>query len=184
MNKLIFLALPLLILLTCCTSDSEQDLKLNSLLDKIKPTTETFKIKPQRDTLLTTKNLVSFFIPKNSLIYKNGSLVKEDVQFKVDSYNSLAEILGEGLSTYTDNGELLVTEGMFQITATVQSKQEVQIKTDNPWRIEVPKTNSSIRPSLFSGENTNNVVQWKASAPQVKSMVPIPIENFLSKDIN
>ena len=93
---------------------------LSPLFDSLRPPTQTFTIKGDRDTLLVGQNGTTFTILKNTFVNSQGQPATT-VNIDLVEANSIADIIKTNLQT-TSGDKILQTGGMFFIDAKENNK--------------------------------------------------------------
>lgn len=87
---------------------------------------QTYQVKADKKTSITTVHGMKVEIPENSLIDENGNPIKGDVTLEIEEYYTPGEIILSGIPmVYEENGEThaFESDGMFTITATQNDKK-------------------------------------------------------------
>ena len=130
-------------------SNAERQLRLQNLFTTLKKEEQHFTIDNSRDTLLQFEEGTVLLIPANSLGGKNG------IVFTVKEFYKESDMILNQLST-ASNKDQLVSGGMFQIKATLDSK-EVNIDSSKPIRLYMADSSSNMNEmQLFIGETSSN----------------------------
>lgn len=107
--------------------------------------TEKFTVSPSNPQPIITENGTIITIPKNSLVYQNGTAIKEDVTINYTPYYNLAEIATSNINMdYSEKGEIapFSSAGMFNLNASVDGVP-VELKKGKDIKIEFKSTDDS-----------------------------------------
>jgi hypothetical protein len=124
----------------------------SNFFQQLKKRPEEFHIDTQRDTTIRCSEGSVIRIPANSFQTATGLAISGIVNMQVQEFYSLADIIGNKLST-TSNGQMLETGGMLCIKALFQS-EEVKIKPGSALDLSMPAPKFNPEMQLFMGENS------------------------------
>jgi hypothetical protein len=124
----------------------------SNFFQQLKKRPEEFHIDTQRDTTIRCSEGSVIRIPANSFQTATGLAISGIVNMQVQEFYSLADIIGNKLST-TSNGQMLETGGMLCIKALFQN-EEVKIKTGSALELTMPAPKFNPEMQLFMGENS------------------------------
>ncbi len=123
---------------------------------------ESFEIKVGSDTTITTSRGIILHFSPQTLIAK-----EEKVTIAVKAALSRFEMVSEGLSSLTTEGELLESMGMFHL----DSPSEVQINAAYPIQVKLPSDKMTTAAKVFTGSNVGKTVKWEESTALDSSAV-------------
>lgn len=141
------------------TNISKEKLRATSIHHVLKKQAEVILVNTQNDTTITCKEGTILKIIKGAFINpKTGKTVTGPVDLKVTEYYKLSDILIANLSTVA-NGKPLETGGMLHIEAQ-QNNTKLELKENTPMEILFPTQHKKPEMQLFSGEWTNDNINW------------------------
>lgn len=158
-----------------CTNNKQKQLPLK----KVEKDQYSFKIFPDRDTILSSSDGIVLLIPKNAFALKNGNPINESIVLNLSSYRNLASILAEGLETRS-NDKLLLSEGMFSIEGKTLSGKELIINDQTPIKVSLSQDINDPSMMLFK-EDPSKKSNWIAPQKQDGSYIIIPFEVLWEK---
>lgn len=144
-----------------------------SSLPKIAP--QQFTIKSNQDTIVIGKKGSVFLIPKNSFINKQGEAVTGKINLVLIEAYELEDILLNNLQTISDEG-LLITSGMFSLTATDEAGEQLQIAKDKSIYFQT-KNKVSPKDKLYTLENSI----WTTPTPPTNYLTYKPFDFYPTK---
>jgi hypothetical protein len=156
--------------------------KLSPLFDSLRPATQIFTIRGDRDTLLVGQNGTTLTILKNTFINSQLQPAKT-VSINLVEVNSIAEIIKANLQT-TSGDKILQTGGMFFVNARENAKS-LSIAEGKLVYVEVRSNHKDTRMKIFDGEFDNNGrIDWTTAGTLENNLIPIPLNliNFHSCD--
>jgi len=144
-------------------------------LEDIENETASFEIKKVNDSLLipnleTVSQKFDFFLDKDTiLVGEQGTKLFlklntfsdtiKKVYIELKEVFSIHDMIANGLTTFTDDGNVLITQGMIYLSITADTGEEVNIQ--NPIRIDIPSENKDLEMLLYEGKrNENGNVVW------------------------
>ena len=136
-------------------------------LKKLKPAdvfgfdipTEVVEIDASKDSKFTASNGIEISVPANSLVDKNGRLIKGKVKMKVKAFANKADFLLGGVRmdfTPGDQRQFLSSEGMLDLTAS-QNGQEVSIGEGQSVGMNIPMPDSVSGVDLWRFDYEQNI---------------------------
>jgi len=194
MRKLITLLL-LTGLFSCNTSNKKQSdqktitiedrvlypkTSLSPLFDSLRPATQTFTIKGDRDTLLVGQNGTTLTILKNTFVNSQGQPAKT-VSVNLVEVSAIADIIKANLQT-TSGDKILQTGGMFFIDAKENNKS-LAVAEGKSIYVEVKSNNKDPQMKIFGGKfDDNGKIDWTTTDNLENNLIPIPLNllNFKS----
>jgi len=155
---------------TTRVNSSEDNLSINVLNENKKALADFFTKKakkPQlflidnnKDTTIVCLEKTRIKIKANSFISsKSNREVSNKIMVSVKEYYKISDIVLGKLST-TSDGNLLETGGMLYISAT-SNQDKCNLKKGATIEIEFPRTVEKQRMQLYTGNWSNNVINWK-----------------------
>ncbi len=111
---------------------------------------QNFRLSPNKQNIIKGKEGSIFILPKNTFVDKNGQVINTTVELKLIEAYSLEDMIKHELETRTTDG-LLITAGMFKLTAKTTAGEEVFIDQQNPIRVKVAAPSLSYQ--LFEQED-------------------------------
>jgi hypothetical protein len=153
---------------------------LSFLFDSLRPTTQTFTIKGDRDTLLVGQNGTSLTILKNTFV-DSQLQPAQTISIDLVEVNSIADMIKANLQT-TSGDKLLQTGGMFFMDAKENAKS-LAIAEGKLIHIELKSYYKDPQMQIFDGKfDANGKIDWTKTGPLEKSLIPIPLSlmNFQS----
>lgn len=123
--------------------------------------TENFVISPSENQTITTSNGSTIIIPKNSLVFENGKVVKDPVTINYTPYYSLADIATSGINMNYNSPEgsaPFSSAGMFNINANVNG-QNVEVKKGSEIKIAFKSNDPEKSYNYYSYDTLNK--SWK-----------------------
>lgn len=111
---------------------------------------QSFRLSPNKQNIIKGKEGSIFILPKNTFVDKNGQVINTTVELKLIEAYSLEDMIKHELETRTTDG-LLITAGMFKLTAKTTAGEEVFIDQQNPIRVKVAAPSLSYQ--LFEQED-------------------------------
>jgi len=140
----------------------------SSFYNELKKPAEKFTIDPNKDTTIYCKEGSTLFIPASSFQSLSGIAVSGTVNIFVQEFYSIADMVGNKLTTLSD-GRRLLTGGMLNINATAQG-QDIMIKPGSSIHLTMPTRVFDPKMQLFT------------VAPQASSPRPDTIASKLKDD--
>ena len=133
--------------------------KTKSFIKPFKKQSQAFVFNANKDTSIICNEGTILHIKANSFMFLNSkSTVKGEVVLNVTEYYKLSDMLLANLTT-SSNEEQLETGGMLYIEAYKEG-QSIQLNENSAIEIRFPKQNHKEGMKLFSGNNTNNNINW------------------------
>jgi hypothetical protein len=173
-NRKRLLALGLLTLFwTSCSTDNikntdsveiDQDTTgqintLTDIADYLSVKTETFNIDPTKDTLINCQKGTMLYLPAKSLQFQDGSSPTELVQVDIKECYSLADFIGDNLTT-TSGDRILETGGMINISLSSNGKQ-LTMQDGKEYALYFPRNGQKEDMQLFYGNHaTSGQMDW------------------------
>lgn len=146
---------------------------LSPLFDSLRPATQTFTIKGDRDTLLVGQNGTIFTILKNTFINSQGQPATA-VSIDLVEVNSIAEIIKTNLQTISGD-KILQTGGMFFIDAKENNKSLVVAEGKSIY-VEVKSSYKDPQMKIFDGKfDDKGKIDWAATGNLENNLIPIPL---------
>jgi hypothetical protein len=186
MNYQYFCSLILIYLFGACSTQQNQENSLNFIAKKfpeLAVKTDTFTFMPNQAKTLSTKNSRHILIKENSFIYQDGTPVTEPILIEIREFDTLADIIAEGLQTQSTEG-VLETAGMFQVSAKTNSNKKIKINPKFPLELQtlISKQQSNNKAfDLYNGKKTENGIRWN-SPSRANQLGPIPFDLIYSND--
>jgi hypothetical protein len=113
---------------------------------------QSFRLSPNKQNIIKGQEGSIFILPKNTFVDKNGQAINTTVELKLIEAYSLEDMIKHELETRTTDG-LLITAGMFKLTAKTTTGEEVFIDQQNPIRVKVAAPSLSYQ--LFEQEDNH-----------------------------
>ncbi len=99
---------------------------VKKLLESAKPQASHTTFDPAQNAVLNTKDGIKVTIPSNALVYVDGTPVTEDVDIEIQEFSTPADLIFNGVSTVTTDGQVLESAGMMSIAAKTKSGKPVR----------------------------------------------------------
>lgn len=166
MKKLVFgaLAFSLLIITSCKKEEVVPPPTPTSNLssyfeDNESSAIQTFTIDAATAQTFEGTNGVKVFMPANAFVYSNGTTVTGNVTIQLNEVLTVSEMVKQGKTT-ASNGEVLVSGGQLNITAT-QNGNMLLLSPGYALNVSVPVTSPDPQMALFTGtQNSSGDVDW------------------------
>jgi len=150
-----------------------QKTPLSPLFDSLSPTTQTFLIKGDRDTLIVGLNGTTLTIPKNTFVNSEGQTAATITLSLVEA-NTIADIIKSNLQT-TSGENILQTGGMFFIDAKENNKS-LAIAEAKSIYVEVKSNYKDPQMKIFEGKFDNTgKIDWVVTGNLDNDLIPIPL---------
>ena len=143
--------------------------------------TENFTISPSEPQSILTENGTIITIPKNSLVYGNGKLVKDPVTINFTPYYSLADIATSGINMNYQNGEInapFTSAGMFNINAKANG-ENVELKKGAEIKIAFKSNDQEQSYNYYAYDSLNQ--KWTAIGKDTITKVKIAKQEDTTK---
>ncbi len=148
-------------------------MNLSPLFDSLRPTTQTFTIRGDRDTLLVGQNGTIFTILKNTFVNTQGQRATT-VSIDLVEVNSIADIIKTNLQT-TSGDKILQTGGMFFIDAKENNKS-LAVAEGKSMYVEVKSNYTDPQMKIFDGKfDDKGKIDWTATGNLENILIPIPL---------
>ncbi|MES2513564.1 MAG: leucine-rich repeat domain-containing protein [Bacteroidota bacterium] len=146
--------------------------------------TENFTISPTEAQTITTQNGTTISIPKNSLIYGNGKLVKEPVTINYTPYYTLADVASSGINMNYKTAEgsaPFSSAGMFNINALAKD-QPVELKKGSEMTIAFKSNDPDKSYNYYSYDTINRT--WKDIGKDTVTKIKVakPLDSLIVKN--
>jgi cytochrome c2 len=152
---------------------NEQGEKLWSDADRYLPL-QSFRLNPEKDTVIETKGGIVFAIPAHSFLDAKGNPAKGSIELEVKEALKAIDIMKGGLNTKS-GGRLLETGGMFYINAR-QDGASLKIDPQNALYAEIPTDEVKPDMQLFEGKRlADGSIDWVNPKPIQKDLIPVDI---------
>lgn len=125
--------------------------------------TQTFKIKPDKDTVLTTKSGSLIVLHKNSFINAYGHLAEGTIEIHFKEILTKGDIIQSGLTT-TSNGRFLESGGMINVRAFNEG-QEVFLGDSSKIGFAIQTDTVLPDMQIFAGQIQQDKVNWVSPSP-------------------
>lgn len=146
---------------------------LSPLFDSLRPTTQTFTIKGDRDTLLVGQNGTTLTILKNTFVNSQGQPATT-VKIDLVEVNSIADIIKANLQT-TSGEKILQTGGMFFIDAKENNKS-LAVAEGKSIYVEVKSNFKDPQMKIFDGKfDDKGKIDWTTAGDLENNLIPIPL---------
>ena len=145
---------------------------------------QLFTIQGDQDTVIQTKDGISFAIEAGTFINEDGEAIDGEIKVAVKEALKVDDILSSGLSTVTTSGEQLETGGMFSINAVADD----EVLTIHPQKgifTQVPTDEKKSGMSLWQGKyQKDGQILWEQPKQLEQFLIPIDMSllNFYPKD--
>lgn len=128
-------------------SDNESDAK------------QTFTLDASTSQFFTGTNGVKIYMPANAFVYSNGTTVTGSVTIELTEVLTVSDMVKLGKTT-ASNGEVLVSGGQLNITAT-QNGNALTLAPGYALNVSVPVNSPDPQMALFTGtQNSSGDVDW------------------------
>ena len=118
------------------STERENAAVFNSFYNELKKPAEKFTIDADKDTTIYCKEGSTLFIPASCFQSLSGVAIKGMVNIFVQEFYSMADIVGNKLTTQSD-GQPLITGGMLNIRASAQ-EQEIMLRPGSAINLTMP----------------------------------------------
>jgi hypothetical protein len=146
---------------------------LSPLFDSLRPATQTFTIKGDRDTLLVGQSGTTLAILKNTFVNSQGQSATT-VRIDLVEVNSIADIIKANLQT-TSGDKILQTGGMFFIDAKENNKS-LAVAEGKSIYVEVKSNYKDPQMKIFDGKFDNKGrIDWTTTGNLENNLIPIPL---------
>ncbi len=138
-----------------------------------------FEIDPSKKNIINGTG-VNMLIEPNTFVDANGNLITEKVEIELLEALKMDDFLSNNLATLSGD-QLLVSGGMFQVTAKTASGTEVQISPDQPITTVVAASQVEQGMQLFTSDGGQD---WSLTDSEITTMLsidmpPYPRMNFI-----
>lgn len=153
---------------------------LSLLFDSLRPATQIFTIRGDRDTLLVGQNGTTLTILKSTFVNSQG---KPATVMNIDliEANNIADIIKTNLQT-TSADRILQTGGMFFIDAK-ENSESLAVSEGKSIYVEVKSNFKDSQMKIFHGEfDDKGKIDWTRTGNLENNLIPIPLNllNFKS----
>jgi hypothetical protein len=132
---------------------------------------QTFEFVLKKDTVISGKEGTKVWITKDLFEnYTNGKIT-----FELKEFYSKEDMILNGLSTVTDNDELLESSGMFYINFTEDGKQ-LKIKKGKSYKVEIP--NKPLAESNIYYNDNDSIFRWELSKNKIYTEISDILRNL------
>src|SRR5690554_3029082 len=135
---------------------------------------QKFDVLLNKDTILVGEQGTKLFLKSNTF----SDTIKK-VYIELKEVFSIHDMIANGLTTFTDDGNVLITQGMIYLSITADTGEEVNIQ--NPIQIDIPSENKDLEMLLYEGKrNEDGNVVWineprEFVKPKQKTESTIPV---------
>jgi hypothetical protein len=141
---------------------------------------QTFNINPKQDTVLMSEYGTLLFVPEHNFADSKGNLIEGPLQLSFIELPNAQIAAMNKISTVTDKGELLETNGMYYLEAKIAGSEE-KLHYKKSIRVEVQSFIALPNPQLYEGIWKGDNLVWDSNTKALgKDMTPISIEALLS----
>ena len=169
----------------CSHYTEEQHNKLEAIVTELTPVPIFFKLSPDTAHLVQTTKNRYYRIPPNAFLYMDNRPVKESIQLSITEYNTLSEIIGQGLQTKNIEGQPLATAGMLHLEATSESGQPLKLAQGKAIYLQAQstdKTNLSDGFDLYKGNLQGKTILWEQPTEAFANLQPTDYKNLFCLD--
>lgn len=146
---------------------------LSPLFNSLRPATQSFTIRGDKDTLLVGKNGTTLTILKNTFVNAKGQSAKT-VNIDLVEVNSIDDIIKTNLQTISGD-KILQTGGMFFIDAKENNKS-LAIREGKSVYVEVKSVFKDPQMKIFDGQfKDNGKIDWTTTGNLENNLIPIPL---------
>jgi hypothetical protein len=137
---------------------------------------ETFQIKPDRDTIISGRQGTRILIESNAFVDSQGRPITESVNFQLTEALSMESFILNGLATMSGD-HMLESGGMLKMEALTASGQQVFIDPEMPLSVRVPT--DSVRPGmqLFASDDGGS---WSKEGQKIGDSLKVRIRPYPS----
>jgi hypothetical protein len=147
---------------------------LSQLVDSLRPATQTFVIKGDRDTLIVGKKGTIFTINKNSFINSHGQPAKT-VNISVVEAITIDDFIKSNLQTNAGDN-ILQSGGMFFIDAK-ENNASLKIADGKSIYVEVKANQKDSKMSVFQGNyDKSGKINWTTSHNLDNNLITLPLD--------
>lgn len=147
------------ILLFASCNKGVQVNSLKELKTNLVPEVESFIINPNEDIYIEGQQGTVIFFPASSLVYDDGTLVKNEVKVNLQEFYSNSEIISNNLSTLSDS-LFLETGGMIKIEA-IANGEALHINPSKSYVVCFPGKNNENMELFYGDFTSNNTINWE-----------------------
>lgn len=146
--------------------------------------TENFIVTPTENQTITTTNGTTIMIPKNSLVFENGKVVKDPVTINYTPYYSLADIAMSGINMNYNSPEgsaPFSSAGMFNINAN-SNGQNVEVKKGSEIQIAFKSNDPEKSYNYYSYDSINK--SWKVIGKDTITKIKVdkPVDSSIVRN--
>ncbi|WP_143067844.1 hypothetical protein [Olleya namhaensis] len=123
----------------------------------LSPTTESFEIQVNKETILKGKKGTSIYIPANAFQFENGTEPNEPITIELKECFSLTDMIFENLQTISGD-RILETNGMIYVNAEVNGKS-LFVKKGKAFVVGFPKNGLDKEMDLFYELKLNDSIK-------------------------
>lgn len=134
--------------------------EIQGFLEDNSPPIHTAKIDATSGGIVSSNNIHVTFMP-GSFATLGGQVYTGEVTLKMQTVKNISDMIYSGITTTANNGELLISDGMFKIEAYDSANAKLQLSTGSSYMAQMPSFNDSNK--VFRGVNRgsrNNGVSW------------------------
>ncbi len=173
MKRILLLALPTLMLFSCKKESKTTDISaysLNQYRNKHQITAQQFQADAANGSSFVTAKGIWVKVPAGAFTTLAGTAVTSGtINIAITEYFNSADMIFGKVSTVASNNTVLLTGGMFNITAT-QNNQELKLKLGQTLRVAIPApVNNDPDMLIFKGQEIADVpnrVEWREADPK------------------
>jgi hypothetical protein len=138
----------------------------DSLLAEMVSPIQEFELDANKDIWVTGKEGTRVFIPAKSLVNKNGKRIKGNVKLSLKEAYKIENFVGENLSTYTKDNQLLESAGMVCVQVK-QGNDVLMMRSKASYKVYLPNKDSSSKMDFklfYQVKNNDGMIEWKKAS--------------------
>lgn len=138
----------------------------DSLLAEMASPIQEFELDANKDIWVTGKEGTRVFIPAKSLVNKKGKRIKGNVKLSLKEAYKIENFVGENLSTYTKNNQLLESAGMVCVQVK-QGNDVLMMRSKASYKVYLPNKDSSNKKDFklfYQVKNQDGMIEWKKAS--------------------
>jgi len=97
--------------------------------------------------------------------------IKGSVKIELIECYSIQDMLFNKLTTVTEKGEILASDGMIYLNAVSESGDTLEIASKKTIKVQMPTKKLDKEMKLFEGEQHSNLISWNLSKNKINFMV-------------
>ncbi|MFM9944294.1 MAG: hypothetical protein ACKVQB_03595 [Bacteroidia bacterium] len=151
----------------------------DKLLNSTVISTQNFKIKNNKETIITGKEGTQIIIPANCFLEENKKLYRGEVNIDVKEAITMESIILGNLVTVAD-GNALESGGMIYIDAKTIEGKKLTLNPSKPIEVVIASKETNPEMKLWEAENNGKFMNWKNPKPLNGGEENFAVENKIS----